>query len=431
MFALEMPERIMRLLDTAHKFSRWTVCIDKAIDRDLIQNRGNKIIGFSTGDGDFGDLNVTVSAQADILDDIQGLLERKLFERFPGWNQAKRQAAAKFCIESSNKTDGIRVLKALNPNDYNIHSYLAYILTLQSLLQEKASDSVQYVLVNLDAYMHWFDRSKIGSISDSESRPDLLLLDIPKTDDLADPDKPLHIRARVIECKMGNESVSQLMNAKEQVVHGYEVLKNNWNPDSTSMMRRYWFNQLYRVLVFSKLSIRDNEEAYAAVEQKLQDILDGKFDIEWECAVYAYWLNQDGSEPAVYVSNQDGVDVSMHVAGQLYIQKMLMPEERRNETVHFEVQPEEKPVDLTQDEDSDGTPEGIPEIQIDIPVIPNPSEIEVPESPAEPESTEPAGETREDPVTPPAPESVVTNQVRTIVSFWGVIFYDRGSFKCH
>ena len=408
MFALEMPERIMRLLDTAHKFSRWTVCIDKAIDRDLIQNRGNKIIGFSTGDGDFGDLNVTVSAQADILDDIQGLLERKLFERFPGWNQAKRQAAAKFCIESSNKTDGIRVLKALNPNDYNIHSYLAYILTLQSLLQEKASDSVQYVLVNLDAYMHWFDRSKIGSISDSESRPDLLLLDIPKTDDLADPDKPLHIRARVIECKMGNESVSQLMNAKEQVVHGYEVLKNNWNPDSTSMMRRYWFNQLYRVLVFSKLSIRDNEETYAAVEQKLQDILDGKFDIEWECAVYAYWLNQDGSEPAVYVSNQDGVDVSMHVAGQLYIQKMLMPEERRNEAVHFEVQPEEKPVDLTQDEDSDGTPEGIPEIQIDIPVTPNPSEIEVPESPAEPESTEPAGETREDPITPPAPESVVT-----------------------
>lgn len=398
MFALEMPEKITRLLDTAHSCSRWTVCIDKAIDRDLIQNRGNKIIGFSTGDGDFGDLNVTVSAQTDILDDIQGLLERKLFERFPGWNLAKRQAAAKFCIESSSKTDGIRVLKALNPNDYNIHSYLAYILTLQSLLQEKADDSVQYVLVNLDAYMHWFDRSKIGSISDSESRPDLLLLDIPKTDDLADPSKPLHIRARVIECKMGNESVSQLSNAREQVVHGYEVLKNNWNPDSTSMMRRYWFNQLYRVLVFSKLSIRDNEEAYAVVEQKLQDILNGKFDIEWECAVYAYWLNQDGSEPLEYVVDENGTNVNMHVAGQLYIQKMLMPEERRGEAVHFEVQPDEEFVDLAQDEENSDAPEIIPEEQNILPLIPDTSESEIPEMSVDHEPEKPHND--ENPILP-------------------------------
>ena len=250
--------------------------------------------------------------------------------------------------------DGIRVLKALNPNDYNIHSYLAYILTLQCLIQG-ASDNVQRVLVNLDAYMHWFDKSKIGSISESESRPDLLLLEVPKTDDLADLNKPLHIRARVIECKMGKESVSQLNAAKEQVVHGYEVLKNNWDPDSTSIMRRYWFNQLYRVLVFSKIKLKDNQEEYAAVEQKLQGILEGDFDIEWECAVYAYWLDLDESEQKFYVSNQEGVDVIMNVAGQLYIQKMLMPADRRNEEVRYEVQNEAEHIPTDNETEHENT----------------------------------------------------------------------------
>lgn len=379
MFALEMPDRIINILDMAHSCSRWTVCIDQAIDRDLIRDRGNRIIGFSTGDGDFGDLNVTVSAQADILNDIQELLENKLFERFPSWSKARRKAAAKFCIDSASDMDGIRVLKALNPNDYNIHSYLAYILTLQCLMRG-TSDSVQRVLVNLDAYMHWFDKSKIGNVSESESRPDLLLLDVPKTDDLADPSKPLHIRARVIECKMGKESVSQLTSAKEQVVHGYEVLKNNWDPDSTSIMRRYWFNQLYRVLVFSKIKIKDNQEEYGAVEQKLQSILDGKFDIEWECAVYAYWLDQDGSEQRTYVSNEAGVDVIVHVAGQLYIQKMLMPTENRNEEVRYEVLAEDEGSSIDDaDEQDNATPTddelttdvvGIP----DVPVVNNASE---------------------------------------------------------
>lgn len=370
MFALEMPDKIKNILDTAHACSRWTVCIDQAIDRDLIKDRGNKIIGFSTGDGDFGDLNVTVSAQADILDDIQELLEKKLFERFPSWNDAKRKAAAKFCIDSTSDMDGIRVLKALNPNDYNIHSYLAYILTLQCLMQG-SSDSVQRVLVNLDAYMHWFDKSKIGSISESESRPDLLLLDIPKTDDLADPSKPLHIRARVIECKMGKDSVSQLISAKEQVVHGYEVLKNKWNPDSTSITRRHWFNQLYRVLVFSKIKLKDNQEEYPAVEQKLQNILEGKFDIEWECAVYAYWLDQDGSEQKVYVSNQDGVDVTMNVAGQLYIQKMLMPAERRDEEVRYEVQAENEGTPTDDIDEQDTVAPMDDESPIDVVVVPD------------------------------------------------------------
>lgn len=375
MFALEMPDKARNILDTAHACSRWTVCIDPAIDRDLIKDRGNKIIGFSTGEGDFGDLNVTVSAQADILEDIQVFLEKKLFERFPSWNEAKRKAAAKFCIDSTSDTDGIRVLKALNPNDYSIHSYLAYILTLQCLMQG-TSNSVQRVLVNLDAYMHWFDKSKIGSISESQSRPDLLLLDIPRTDDLADPSKPLHIRAQVIECKMGKESVSQLVSAKEQVVHGYEVLKNNWDPDSSSIMRRHWYNQLYRVLVFSKIKINDNQEEYSAVEQKLQGILDGKFDIEWECAVYAYWLDQDESEMKVYGSNLEGVDITMNVAGQLYIQKMLMPVERRDEEICYEVQAEDEDISTDDISEQENTSSADDESSINMIITPDVSVVD-------------------------------------------------------
>ena len=60
------------------------------------------------------------------------MLRRRITEKFTNWDTTRLQKAADYCVdELSQYMDGSRILKALNPYDYEIHSFLAYVLTLQ------------------------------------------------------------------------------------------------------------------------------------------------------------------------------------------------------------------------------------------------------------------------------------------------------------
>jgi len=330
----------------------------------MLETGNSKIIGFTTGEGSYGELNVTISARKDLLVDIKEMLRKRITEKFKNWDENRLQQASKYCVdELSNKMDGSRILKALNPYDYEIHSFLSYILTLQMLGMTTADDAyIIRSMVSLDSYRHWF--AEDGTLSKDNMRPDFMLLEIPNTEENREPERKLKINIKMIECKMGFANENHLAKAKEQLKKGIEVMGANWNPQNTGVMHRYWLNQLYRAIIFSPLNMENTAKDYITIRDKIYNILNGHFEIEWTGDIFAFWLdvNDDhhGVEdilPQLAAELQPrGIILSStrcHTCGQLFIQKMLLPPENREEVFAYNEPVYEQPVydgDAEEDE---------------------------------------------------------------------------------
>ncbi|WP_343274461.1 winged helix-turn-helix domain-containing protein [Ligaoa zhengdingensis] len=350
---LELSPIQERIIDTAHICCKWVVCIDQAIDRHMLETKNSKIIGFTTGEGRYGELNVTVSARKDLLRDIKHMLRKRITEKFANWDDARLQKAADYCVDGlSERMDGSRILKALNPYDYEIHSFLAYILTLQMLNMAAADD--RYIvrsLISLDSYQHWF--AEDGEKCKDNKRPDFMLIEIPNTPENLSPECLLHIEVKMIECKMGYRNGNQIAKAREQLEKGLRVMSGNWDPRNSGVMRRYWLNQLYRAIIFSPLNMENTAAGYHIIRDKIIGILDGRFEIDWTGDIFAFWLdeNDDRLDEWEIVSSlpQELADqgirlnsMACHTCGQLLIQKMLLPQEERSSTFQYnEVESEE------------------------------------------------------------------------------------------
>lgn len=339
---IEMTNNFKEIIEAVHENSNWIICVDEGMDRNFLNRDDRKIIGFSTGEGNFGELNITVSAHSEKIDDIKNKLKSRLRNKFSRWSNDSIEQAAEACIEKCEKLDGSRLLEALNPNDYEIHSFLAYVLTLQQLELDK--DNNKYLvrsLINLDSHRHWFE-GVLNYDSDTKSRPDLLLLEIEKVNENLDSNTKLKIKATVIECKMGFENAYHIEKAKKQVAVGIRVLSDNWNAESDSSTSRYWYNQLYRSLVFSTLNISDNSVEYINFINKLYSILEGNFKIEFNGKILAYWVNDNKDileEEDIYIDGIESIynlnKTTLCTAGQLYIQKMLLSEYCIDENIEY------------------------------------------------------------------------------------------------
>lgn len=335
---IEITENFKDIIDIIHENSNWIICVDEGMDRNFLNKNDRKIIGFSTGEGNFGELNVTVSAHNDKVEDIKNKLRNRLKNKFSRWSTNTLDEAAEFCIEKCEKLDGSRLLEALNPNDYEIHSFLAYVLTLQTLGLDKTNNNyLVRTLINLDSHRHWFEGT-LNIDSNTNSRPDLLLLEIENNENNICNNSPIRIKATVIECKMGFANETHIEKAKSQLAVGIKTLANNWNPSSESSACRYWYNQLYRSLVFSTLNIDDNSPNYINFINKLYSILEGNFEIEFNGQVFAYWINDQKDvidKEIIDFEELDSIDnineLSICTAGQLYIQKMLVPDNTLSE----------------------------------------------------------------------------------------------------
>jgi hypothetical protein len=361
---LELSSIQEQIIEIAHRCCKWVVCIDPAIDRKMLETHNSKIIGFTTGEGSYGELNVTVSARRDVLKDIKLMLKKRISEKFKNWSPIRLQSAADYCVDVlSQYMDGSRILKALNPYDYEIHNFLAYILTLQMLRLTVEDDSkVVRVLISLDSYKHWFVDDK------DNTRPDFMLLEIPKSSENMDPEKPLQIEIKIIECKMGYTNDAHLAKAKLQLEKGLKTMARNWDPNDTGIMHRYWLNQLYRAIIFSPLNLSNTSPEYSIIREKIYNILNGCIDINWSGDVFAFWLDSDAEDPDEYPIESDvlgelareGITVSelnCHNCGQMFIQKMLLPPTQRDD--HFEYNEVETANDTVvgeiEDESADDT----------------------------------------------------------------------------
>lgn len=353
---MEIKDSQIGVINNIHNESKWVVCLDETIDKSILNSEESKIISFSTGKGLFGELNTTVSARIDVLEDLQKKLKTKLLSKFNKWEPNMAEKAANNCIEISKNLDGSKMLKALNPRSTEIHNYLAYVMTMQAIHMNVEEDkNIIKVLINLDNYLHWFDDILANNyVNKNDIRPDFLVLEVNKDDDIFDPIKPLNIKATVIECKMSKENAAYLDEATMQVKYGIDKLANKFNPNNNSINRRYWFNQLYRALVFAKINMNDNELGYDILINKLSNIFEGKFEIEWNGKVFAYWIdvNSDSFE-CTEITDREEVDynlnkIEIYTGGQLFIQKLLLPKEIRGTVkVEFSVEEQAKDEEFT------------------------------------------------------------------------------------
>lgn len=389
---LELNDIQNHIIELSHKSCKWVVCIDPAVDRRMLETSNSKIIGFTTGEGSYGELNVTVSARKDILNDIKRMLTTRISEKFSNWDAARLQKAAAFCVdEMSSYMDGSRILKALNPYDYEIHSFLAYILMLQMLgLTESNSGYAVRSLISLDSYKHWFVEDD-GLITDNK-RPDFMLIEIPIDQDNLNPDKKLRLQIKIIECKMGFENECHLEKAQTQLEKGLKTMSTNWNPNNTSIMHRYWLNQLYRAIIFSPLNLDNTSAEYGIIRNKIFGILSGNYEIEWTGDIFAFWLDSNDENPNEYVldSSLPGEmfdnditldDLKCHCCGQLFIQKMLVPPDERSASFvqNTILNPDENADDVADDEDiavDENQPPIVIDVKIDEPVIENREDVE-------------------------------------------------------
>lgn len=327
MQVLELQSRQNKLLEIAHDNCRWVVCEDRAIDKELLNADDNRrIIGFTTGEGCFGEYNVTVSARYDLLEDIKKMLKQRLIGKFTNWSMARADASAEYCVNLTESFDGSRILKALNPYDYEIHNFLAYALTVK-ILGIDQPDNGKYVLrslINLDNYQHWF--------KNDETRPDFMLIEIPNNANAAENSKPLDISIRIIECKMSVNVEGYYEEAFGQVSAALHSFSQYWSENNNGIDRRYWFTQLYRAIVFSKLSLDDNDPKYTTINSKIYNILSGEFNISWKGEVYAFDLK--GENDNTELNNDGSFEINIHTYGQISVQKMLLPRED-DETVEY------------------------------------------------------------------------------------------------
>ena len=192
-----------------------------------------------------------------------------------------------------------------------------------------------------------------------------MLIEIPMSAENLDPNKELKIQIKIIECKMGFENAKHLEKAQSQLEKGLRTMSANWNPSNTSIMHRYWLNQLYRAIIFSPLNLDNTSVEYNIIRNKIYGILSGHYQIEWTGDIFAFWLDSNSEEPYEYIldstlpSELYDEDISLddlvcHCCGQMFIQKMLVPPEERSSvfTPNVILNPEEQTEPENEDDDS-------------------------------------------------------------------------------
>jgi DNA helicase HerA-like ATPase len=322
---LGFSETFFQIMDWLHEVSNWVVTLDSALDKRLLPEEN--VISFSSGVGDFGEINMTISTAPHLKEDLAIRLRNKLHSIFPSWSTKHLEEAARHCIEKAKYLDGIKIFKAFNPKDYEVHSFLSYIFTFKVLnMDSSINNKIVRYLIPLDSYSHWF--------GNRQNRPDYLLLEIDKGNIGSES---VCIDATIIECKMGKEGQGHKEKGIQQLREGISYLSRIFNAKSNAHDRRYWYAQLYRTLIYAPLQQELSAQELLVLSEHLLKILEGRFLINWRGKLLTYWVDCNYEKIGIDKFQLDDMDVEcVHESyGQLFIQRCLLPNQYKNE-VSFE-----------------------------------------------------------------------------------------------
>jgi len=282
------------VIDALHAKTEWVICIDSNMDERLIKKSSlvpgleREIIGFGSGVGTHGEDNFTISTEQFSLVDVHARLSASIESLYAGagWGADECQKVASGVLKVARELSGLSLVRATGVDDNYIRDFMAYALS-RKILQTDGPVLCDN-LISLDAYRHWFD------LADSARRPDLMWL-VAKIG----PDNRLHLDIRLIECKMAQQSEELLLKARSQINNGLRVLMPSFAPLSVGQEgdledyrpdRRYWWMQLHR-LIASKAEI--DRVKHATVLAALERLAEGDYDITWDAAIFAFWINSN------------------------------------------------------------------------------------------------------------------------------------------
>lgn len=274
-----------------HDAAEWVICIDPAMDEALIRDSASDgkirdIIAFGSGVGSHGEANYTVSSEQLSCRDLCAHIGQRLACLYG--DNAPDSTVCRTMAENllhAEKLTGMGLVRAASLQDTYIHDFLAYSLS-RRLLQ--VPDALCDTIISLDAYHHWLPSRDV-------KHPDLLWL----TGE--DQNGRLHLRARLIECKLAHSNESLVWHAHTQLRNGLALLEPLFRPRGTNELddarpdRRYWWHQLHRVITSSMYAEQGAEAKHIAA--LLEQLVEGQFSIEWEALLLTYWIDDDGTVP--------------------------------------------------------------------------------------------------------------------------------------
>ncbi|ETJ18434.1 hypothetical protein Q604_UNBC18632G0005 [human gut metagenome] len=329
-----IDREVQEIVYSLHEKAYWVVCVDSGMDGALLRNdtshKGEySIIGFSTGKGEYGQYNLTITTRKTILNTIRNKFKSRLYQLFK-WEKNKINKAAQICLNEASDLDGISLFSAINQKDHNINEFMAYVLT--SLRENKQNSNELKIIIHLDSYKHWFSSQIEKDKDNSMSRPDFLILEA----NISENDN-IKLKATIAECKISSEIYADehKIKALKQVNHGIQRLSTIFDPSSKSIKRRYWYAQLYRALAFAQVTFNDNTEEFAQLSSKLRSILDGKFEIEWNGEILGFWLDMNGDKE---IESKTGINnIKIFDIPQICIQQLLLDSEDFSEMDYINI----------------------------------------------------------------------------------------------
>jgi DNA phosphorothioation-dependent restriction protein DptH len=309
-----------------HERAQWVACIDPFVDKRLLgarrlapgQNGGQrrKIVGFESGLGDYGELNLTISTEQDTLERLMQRVAGELSVLLPHAPAAANSQAAARIVAQAEKIAGLASLRAVLGDGQQIREVVGYGAIKRML---KPGDALISQLLPLDAMQNWLaEPAEAG-------RPDLLQLSL-----TASKDGMPHIQATVIECKVAGQNSVHTAKALRQVRSGLFQLSRVLAPRcklfaGLSFDRRYWWAQLQRAIA-SRSEVRLSAEDWTNLNAALERVAEGQYSICWQGMVFTFWSDVPGPLPEVIAHQltEQVVPTSVRVPGGFCIEQVVL-----------------------------------------------------------------------------------------------------------
>ena len=96
-----------------------------------------------------------------------------------------------------------------------------------------------------------------------------------------------------------------------------------WNPENTTVQRRFWFNQLYRILSYNndnkKVDCNSADSSY-----DLSEICEGNFNIRFSNNIYLYWIDNNENKIEEVLFKDDSMQILERHVGSTIIKNILL-----------------------------------------------------------------------------------------------------------
>jgi DNA phosphorothioation-dependent restriction protein DptH len=282
------------LVDGLHARAQWVACIDPFVDKRLLRTaegqERRKILGFTSGLGAYGELNLSISTEQDTLGQLAARVRGELVELLPFQDAAGFADMAERVIEESEEIIGLSALHAVVGEGQKVREVVGFAAIRRLLAIPSTAAMTQ--LLPIDSLLHWFKGS------DGSHRPDLLQLSLILRDD----DVPL-IQATLIECKLAQQNPEHLNKALLQTQDGLSHLSQLLIPNRRDIQRagfdrRYWWAQLQRAMT-SRGVVSLAESDWRRLDKALEQITEGYFEIAWRAAIFTFWTDTEGATPSL------------------------------------------------------------------------------------------------------------------------------------